>query len=90
MPSTGTPSSNTACGALSVVSSYTLAWLPERITPLSVPSACVLAHPLVGDVAGMDFGEHMRLAHAAGDQLRDLGAEVEDEDLVVLHGEARR
>ena len=29
MPSTGTPRSNTACGALSVVSSYTLAWLPD-------------------------------------------------------------
>jgi hypothetical protein len=26
----------------------------------------------------------MRLAHAAGDQLGDLGAEVEDEDLVVM------
>jgi hypothetical protein len=27
----------------------------------------------------------MRLAHAAGDELRDLRAEVEDENLVVLH-----
>ena len=27
----------------------------------------------------------MRLAHAAGDELRDLGAEVEDEDFLVLH-----
>ena len=39
MPSTGTPSSNTACGALSVLSSYTLAWLPDRITPFNWPSA---------------------------------------------------
>src|SRR3990167_3452364 len=38
MPSTGTPNSNTASGALSSTS-YTLAWLPERITPLSWPSA---------------------------------------------------
>src|SRR5512134_1253456 len=33
MPSTGTPSSNTACGALSVASSYADMWLPDRITP---------------------------------------------------------
>src|SRR5258706_7273026 len=33
MPSTGTPSSNTACGARAVSSSVTEAWLPERITP---------------------------------------------------------
>jgi hypothetical protein len=29
----------------------------------------------------------MRLAHAARDQLGDLRAEIEDEDLVVLHGD---
>jgi hypothetical protein len=28
----------------------------------------------------------MRLAHAAGDELGDLGAEIEDEDFLVLHG----
>src|SRR6185503_14466657 len=33
MPSTGTPSSKTACGARAVSSSVTEAWLPERITP---------------------------------------------------------
>src|SRR6218665_3394359 len=38
MPSTGRPSANPAWGALSVLSSYTLAWLPDRITPLSEPS----------------------------------------------------
>jgi hypothetical protein len=27
----------------------------------------------------------MRLAHASGDQLGDLGAKVEDEDFLVLH-----
>jgi hypothetical protein len=32
----------------------------------------------------------MRFAHAAGDQLRDLGAEIEDEDFVVLHGGGQR
>ena len=39
------------------------------------------------DVVGVDLAVHMRLAHAARDQLRDLRAEVEDQDLVV-HGRA--
>src|SRR3954467_13809322 len=33
MPSTGTPSSNTALGARAVDSSYADMWLPERMTP---------------------------------------------------------
>src|SRR5260221_604069 len=33
MPSTGTPSSNTACGARAVSSSVTEAWVPEGTTP---------------------------------------------------------
>jgi hypothetical protein len=28
----------------------------------------------------------MRFAHAAGDELGDLGTEIEDEDFLVLHG----
>src|SRR5882672_3568542 len=35
MPSTGTPSWNTACGARPVDSSYADMWLPERITPVA-------------------------------------------------------
>ena len=42
-----------------------------------------LAHELVADVVRMDLAEDVRLAHAPGDQLRDLRAEVEDQDLVV-------
>src|SRR5687768_4119618 len=38
IPSTGMPNSNTARGARRVSSSHRLAWLPERITPLSLPS----------------------------------------------------
>ena len=38
---------------------------------------------VVRDVVGMDLAVDVRLAHAARNQLRDLGAEVEDEDLVV-------
>jgi hypothetical protein len=53
--------------------------------PLERAVGGVLADPLVRHVAGMDFGVDVGFAHAAGDQLRDLAAEVEDEDLVVLH-----
>src|SRR5471032_3171631 len=45
----------------------------------------VVAHELVADVVGEHFGEHAGVAHAAGDQLGDLGAEIEDEDFRV-HG----
>ena len=48
-----------------------------------------LADERVADVVRMDLAEHVRLAHAARDQLRDLGAEIEDQDLVV-HGGRRR
>src|SRR4029077_19025008 len=37
-------------------------------------------------VAGHDLGEHAELAHAACDQLRVLGAEVEDQDEGTGHG----
>src|SRR5574337_1190399 len=45
----------------------------------------VVAHPGVGHVAGVHFAVHMGFADAPRDQLRDLGAEVEDQDFVVLH-----
>jgi hypothetical protein len=34
----------------------------------------------------MHLAKHMRLTHAAGDKLGDLGAEIEDEDFLVGHG----
>lgn len=37
---------------------------------------------LVAHVEGMDFAIHADLAHAAGDQLGVLGAEIEDQDTV--------
>ena len=45
----------------------------------------VRADPFVGDVTGVYFAKNMRIAHAAGNQLGDLGAEVKDEDFLVLH-----
>jgi hypothetical protein len=32
----------------------------------------------------------MGLAHAPGNELRDLGAEIENEDFLVLHGDNRQ
>jgi hypothetical protein len=37
----------------------------------------------------MYFAKNMRFAHAAGNQLGDLRAEVKDEDFGVLHGRRR-
>jgi hypothetical protein len=33
----------------------------------------------------MDFAKNMGFAHAPGNQLSDLGAEIENEDFLVLH-----
>jgi hypothetical protein len=33
----------------------------------------------------MNLAIHMRLAHPPGDQLGDLGAEIEDENFGMLH-----
>ena len=51
----------------------------------------VFADLFFGDVEGADFREYADLAHAAGNQLGVLGAEVENQNLVgvnVTHGEA--
>ncbi len=42
-------------------------------------------HEVVGHVLRVDLAVHVRFAYAAGNQLGDLRAEIEDEDLVV-HG----
>jgi hypothetical protein len=46
-----------------------------------MPLGAKLADEGVADVVGVDLAVDVRLAHAARDELRDLGAEVEDEDL---------
>ena len=51
----------------------------------------VLAHPVATYVAGVHFAVHVRLADAAGDELGNLGAKVEDEDFLMRHdGYCRR
>jgi hypothetical protein len=47
------------------------------------------ADELAADVVRMDLAEDVRLADAPRDQLRDLGAEIEDQDLVVHGGQAK-
>src|SRR5688572_24791520 len=49
------------------------------------PALRELADERVADVVGMDLAVDVRLADASGDQLCHLRAEVEDEDLVVVH-----
>ena len=45
----------------------------------------VLAHPVAADIAGVDFAKHMGFAHASGNQLGDLRAEVENQNFGMLH-----
>ncbi len=46
----------------------------------------VAAQPRVADVAGVDLAVNVRFAYAPGNQLRELRAEVENENFLVLHG----
>ena len=46
----------------------------------------VVRYKLRRDIVGINFGEHPRIAHAAGDELGDLGAEIDDEDFIVVIG----
>ena len=51
----------------------------------SMPRGCQRAHALDRHVAGMDLAVDVALAEAARDQLRELGAEVQDQDPVAVH-----
>src|SRR5207244_6737874 len=51
-----------------------------------------VADERVADIVGMDLAIHVQLAHAARDELRVLGAEIEDQDLAMhvrVSGRAR-
>src|SRR5260221_1428430 len=62
MPSTGTPSSNTACGARPVDSSYADMWLPERITPLAPNSRTKSSETSQGWISQYTFASRTRRA----------------------------
>ena len=79
MPSTGTPASNNSFGASGASLSSTEAGPPDRITAVGL-------HPregLGGLLVRHDLGIDLLLAHPARNELRHLGAEIDDENLVV-------
>ncbi len=76
MPSTGSPALNTQSGARGVPNSVTLAGPPDRITALGLQAL----EGVLGAVERHDLGVDALLAHAPGDQLRHLAAEIDDED----------
>ena len=49
------------------------------------PLRLEVANEVFGNVEGMQFAIHLLFAHAAGDELRNLRAEIEDEDFLVGH-----
>ena len=51
---------------------------------------CVGPDEVVADVVGVDLTVHLRLTNAARDELGDLRAEIEDQDLLVGHGARSR
>ena len=61
--------------------------LIDRVRPAGKDDAfrVEVADELLGDVERMQFAIDLMLAHAAGNQLGNLGAEIEDEDLLVSH-----
>jgi hypothetical protein len=51
-----------------------------------IPFGLKATDELVGDIERMQFAVDLLFAHAAGDQLGDLGTEIEDQDFLVGHG----
>ena len=80
MPKTGTPAVKTASSMPGAPSAYTLDGPPDRMIALGLP------RQHVGDRHRVrhDLGVDPRLADAPRDELGVLGAEVDDEDQVVL------
>jgi hypothetical protein len=80
MPNTGTQLENNARRARRVA-------LGDRARAAGKDDAlgAIVADEVVGNVVGVDFAEDLGFAHAAGDQLGDLGTEIEDEDFLMGH-----
>ncbi len=47
--------------------------------------ARIVAQPVVADIARYDLTKNMGLAHTPRNELGDLGAEIEDQDFLVVH-----
>ena len=80
MPSTGTPASYTAGSIDGAPSTWTDAGPPERMIAFGRRGE----HLRDRHVARHDLAVDVRLTHAAGDQLRVLRTEVDDENEVVV------
>src|SRR5271157_1584770 len=76
----GTPLCKISAGARGLPGSGTDAGPPDRIAALLEPR-----ERLAGLRKRVDFAIDTRLAHAPRDQLRDLRAEVDDENEVMTH-----
>ena len=76
MPKTGTPASNRAGSTCGAPGSYTLDGPPDRMIAAGSAGQHLGDRHRVRHDLGVDVG----LAHAAGDQLGVLGAEVDDEN----------
>ena len=44
----------------------------------------IVSDEFVGDVVRINFGKHAGITHTAGDELGDLGTEINDEDFIVM------
>ena len=78
MPSTGTLGGEDGGSAAGASPSITEAGPPERMMPLG--SNCFASR--VDRLEGMDLAVDPGFAHAPGDQLGDLGTEIEDQQTV--------
>ena len=81
MPSTGRPELNTTSGMRGLASPTTLAGPPERMMARGAKASMRAGSRAVN---GQDLAIDTALAHAAGDQLGELAAEIENEHAVVL------
>ena len=81
MPRTGTPRVKISGAARGLPASVTQAGPPERMTACG---AEVGEEGGVDLLVGVDLAVDARLAQAAGDQLGDLAAEVDDEQALVV------
>ena len=79
MPSTGTSAVKMAGWAAGDWPSVTEAGPPERMMPLGIEG---LDLRVVDGLEGMDLAVDPGFAHAPGDQLGDLGTEIDDQQTV--------
>jgi hypothetical protein len=78
MPSTGVPDAKSPGSQCGAPASATLLGPPERITPLDLSQ---------GGVERQDLGINRQLPQTPRNELGELGAEIENDDGLMGHGE---